>query len=445
MEIDNAMIQFVKGKYGDFGSNDERKLKLEREEEIKAELKEKYENGELTHEEYLNEYDKLVQGKFVSLNQINEFKLDKDIEIGDIYFVTREKQDPEYPDDSYLCYEVYDRDTGRLIAITDRDYNLNILDKELIEKYPQLEDEVKKMFPMDRINKKNGEIEREVVVKDEVDYENENKIQLSKDIVSGKKDAIYNKMEKDKEVLNNEPKEEEKEAENEQQLIEKVNEAEKDDNNGGKGKVVVAKLIEDPAVRENIPDATARTWFVMYENGEFEMLNGRGEKLESIIQIGQGKEIDSISSAGHEEKNLLTTFAIKGRENGIVFPVTKNNNELQLNIQDRAINPEIIIPVDMEGNGYDGKDNMEYVYAQRTINEILANDEYKNLLKKEPNVANEVLEICYEKNDTSISTIQDTIDELKRKYDPERGDPGNDPGEPDHEPEEPNLGSPFFK
>ncbi|MBE5822054.1 MAG: hypothetical protein E7311_05680 [Clostridiales bacterium] len=427
MNIDNATIEFVQGRYGEFGSNEQRKLQLEEEQEIIIELKEKLKSGEITHEEYLIEYDEQVQGRFKSLNNMEDFKLDNDINIGDIFLVTREKQDPEYPDDRYLCYEIYDKATGKLMANTDRENNLNIYDQKLLDKYPELEAETKKMFLMARVNEETGKIEDTIVVKNKVDYEQENKIQLAKDIKEDKEHTVYNTVDKDNELNYGEPDADEKEAENEEQLLEKANKGKKsiingkemDDNNAGKGKVVVAKLIEDPSVRDNIPDATAKTWMVMYENGEMDMFNGRGEKLESIIQITQGdKVIDTVDQRGDDETKIETTFAVKGRENGLVFPVTKENNQTQLNIQDRENDPQIVIPVQMEGYT-EVRDNMDYIYAQRIIDEILSKPEYDKLVKKEPEITNRILEMCYTQNDTSLNGIQRNIDYCNRKYEKE--------------------------
>lgn len=432
MNIDNATIEFIQGKYGEFGNNEQRRIQLEEEEEIRIELKEKLGKGEITHEEYLIQYDEQIKGKFKSLNQMDNFKIDNNIDIGSVYFVTREKQDPEYPDDSYLCYEIYDKNTGKLIGDTDKENNLNIYDQNLLDKYPELEQQTKKMFVMAKINEETGKAEDHVVVKNSVDYEQENKIQLAKDIKEDKEHTVYNKVDKDREITFGEPDENEKEAENEEQLLEKANkgktsiingkEKEIDDNNGGKGKVVVAKLIEDPSVRDNIPDATAKTWMVMYENGEMDMINGRGEKLESVTQINQSdKVIDNVDQRGEEDTKVETTFAIKGRENGIVFPVTKENNQTQLNIQDRENDPQIVIPVQMEGYTQT-RDNMQYIYSQRIIDEILAKDEYSNLVKKEPEISNKILEMCYEQNDTSLSAIQNNINYCNKKYEKEKDD-----------------------
>lgn len=324
--------------------------------------------------EMLDFYDKkrheqTDDDKITSMTRMDSFKIDKkvDIDMGEVYFVTREKK-YEDSDDSFMYYEIYStKNPDSPIAKTNEKFEIEILDEKINNEFLKykldLEKDKKVIREMVREDE-NGNLIPTCAVMDKFDKDKSDKDGL-KQASKIKDSAVYNDKE---EALNDE----EKEPLTEEKIMEKSEQEGK--------KIQSMRMIEDPMFYQLVPDATVHTYFVEYEDGTLGIINSHGVDIAGVDDRGikngslsfRKMERSQIQTDSIDATNLDVAIYIDGSSNthGIVFPVVNTRGNYTMEMKDIYDQDQQSMPLSMQGNG-NTKDNRRYLGLDEKIVEIL--------------------------------------------------------------------------
>ncbi len=309
--------------------------------------------------------------KITAMTRLDSFKIDKkvDIDMGEVYFVTREKKF-ENSDDSFMYYEIYStKKPNKPIAKTNENFEIEILDKKINDEFLKnkldLEKDKKVIREMIREDK-DGNLIPTCAVMDNFDPDNQkNKGKQLKQVNKVKKGTVYNDKE---ESLNNE----EKEPLTEEKIKEKSEEEGK--------KIQTMSRIEDPMFYQLVPDATVNTYFVTYDDGTLGIVNSRGVDIAGVDERGikngslslRKMDRNQIQTDSVDATNLDMAIYIEGSSNthGIVFPIVNTRGNYTMEMKDIYDKDQQSMPLSMQDNG-NTKDNRRYLGLDEKIVDIL--------------------------------------------------------------------------
>ena len=235
--------------------------------------------------------------KITSIVRMDTFKIDKnvDIDLGEIYFVTREKQYEE-SNDSYMYYEIYTTENqDKPIAKTNEKFEIEILDEDLNQKLKEnnidLEKDKKIIREMLREDD-SGNLISTCAVMDKYEHsrEDDQKRDFKSKVEKIKKGTVYN--DKSAEAL----EDEDKQVLNEDEIKEKSEEEGK--------KIQDISRIDDPMFYQLVPDATVNTYFVTYDDGTVGVINSHGDDITQLDESGISKGSLSIRKM---ERDIIQT------------------------------------------------------------------------------------------------------------------------------------------
>ena len=317
--------------------------------------------------------EQLDNDKITSVVRMDSFRFDNDVDIdlGEIYFVTREKQ-YEDSNDSYMYYEIYStKNMDKPIAQTNEKFEIEILDEELNDELKKnnldLEENKKIIREMLREDE-HGNLLQTCAVMDKFEYNRENdpKDSFSKKVDKVKKGTVYN--DKGNEMLEDEDK----------QLLNEDEIKEKSEQDGKK--IQDISRIDDPMFYQLVPDATVNTYFVTYDDGSIGVINSHGKDITQLDESGISKgslsirkmERDIIETDSEDSVNLDVVLYIDGstEAHGIVFPVVNVHDEYSLEIKDIYDEDQQSMPLSMQGS-CNVKDNRLFLDMDERIVKIL--------------------------------------------------------------------------
>ena len=311
--------------------------------------------------------------KITSIVRMDTFKIDKnvDIDLGEIYFVTREKQYEE-SNDSYMYYEIYTTENqDKPIAKTNEKFEIEILDEDLNQKLKEnnidLEKDKKIIREMLREDD-SGNLISTCAVMDKYEHsrEDDQKRDFKSKVEKIKKGTVYN--DKSAEAL----EDEDKQVLNEDEIKEKSEEEGK--------KIQDISRIDDPMFYQLVPDATVNTYFVTYDDGTVGVINSHGDDITQLDESGISKgslsirkmERDIIQTDSKDAVNREDVLYIDGstQAHGIVFPIVNVQDEYLLEMKDIYDDDQQSMPVSMQGSGNE-KDNRKFLDIDEKIVKIL--------------------------------------------------------------------------
>lgn len=307
--------------------------------------------------------------KITSMTRLDSFKIDKkvDIDMGEVYFVTREKKF-EDSDDSFMYYEIYSiKNPDKPIAKTNENFEIEILNdkinNEFLKNKLDLEKDKKVIREMVREDK-DGNLVPTCAVMDKLDPDA--KGSKLKQMEKVKKNTVHNTKTKDS--LENE----EKEILSEDKIKEKAVQEGK--------KIQLMSRIDDPMFYQLVPDATANTYFVTYEDGSLGVVNSRGIDIAGTDERGirngslslRKMDRNQIQTDSFDSTNLDLAIYIEGSSNthGIVFPVVNTRGNYSMEMKDIYDKDQQSMPLSMQGTG-NTKDNRKYLGLDEQIVETL--------------------------------------------------------------------------
>ena len=308
--------------------------------------------------------------KITSIVRMDSFKIDNkvDIDFGEIYFVTREKQ-IEGSKDSFMYYEIYStKDSDKPIAKTNELFEIEILDEKLNNEFIKykldLEKDKKVIREMVREDDE-GNLAAVCAVMDKFNHSKGEKGANEK-VKNVKDNAVYNKK------SDNSLDDEEKTILTEEEIKDK-NEAE------GK-KIIDMSRIEDPMFYQLVPDATINTYFVTYDDGTIGIVNSHGIDITGVNEAGikngslsiRKMDRSVIQTDSKDSTNLDYAIYIDGSSSthGIVFPVVNTKGQYTMEMKDIYDQDQQSMPLSMQGTG-NTKDNRKYLGIDEYIVGIL--------------------------------------------------------------------------
>lgn len=347
--------------------------------------------------------------RITSMTRLEEFKIDKkvDIDMGEVYFVTREKKF-ENSEDSFMYYEIYSTsDTSMPIAKTNEKFEIEILDKKINNEFLKykldLEKEKKVIREMTRPDKKGDLIPTCAVMdKFEPDKKEERGMKQAKKIKEG---TVYN--DKAEEV-----------EDKEQEILTEEKIKEKSEENGKK--IQTMSRIEDPMFYQLVPDASVLTYFVVYDDQTIGIVNSKGVDIAGNDERGiKGgslslKKMDrnQIQTDSPDATSMDIAVYIDGASNthGIVFPIVNTRGNYTMEMKDIYDTDQQSMPLSMQGNG-NTKDNRLYLGLDEKIVDILEKNGIEDANEKD---VEKIARSFYDKGDNNPDEIS-VLKEYHRK------------------------------